>query len=192
MKTQIDTLDIPTTGSRFALGLNVMLGVASVFLGLVVLGMSIFALSMFFGGAPHDLVYAELENADALISPQKFGFAFLGGAVITAVWVYVLYLLRLVVGTLIKGDPFVPSNISRLRKIWIALAFSELMRMFMYAVMAPALTAIGSSGNAINTAASSGEIDIRIGSWFLVFVIAALSEVFRHGALLRRDQEFTV
>jgi len=103
MKTQIDTLDIPTTGSRFALGLNVMLGVASVFLGLVVLGMSIFALSMFFGGAPHDLVYAEL-----------------------------------------------------------------------------------------NTAASSGEIDIRIGSWFLVFVIAALSEVFRHGALLRRDQEFTV
>jgi hypothetical protein len=192
MNTQIDTLDIPTSGSRFARGLSIMLAVTAVFLGLVVLGMSIFGISMFVGGAPHDMVYAELENADALISPRKFGFAFLGGAIITAAWVYVLYLLRLIVGTLIKGDPFVPSNISRLRKIWIALAVTELMRMFMYALMAPALISIGASGSAVNTAADSGEISIRIGSWFLVFVIAALAEVFRHGALLRRDQELTV
>jgi len=42
------------------------------------------------------------------------------------------------------------------------------------------------------TEASGATIDIRLGTWFLVFVIAALAEVFRHGAVLRRDQELTV
>jgi len=39
---------------------------------------------------------------------------------------------------------------------------------------------------------AAATIDIRLGTWFLVFVLAALAEVFRHGAVLRRDQEFTI
>ena len=47
--------------------------------------------------------------------------------------------------------------------------------------------------NALNVSETvTSSIDIRLGTWFLVFVIAALAEVFRHGAVLRRDQELTV
>jgi hypothetical protein len=35
-------------------------------------------------------------------------------------------------------------------------------------------------------------IDIRIGTWFFIFIIAAISEAFRHGAALRAEQELTI
>jgi len=35
-------------------------------------------------------------------------------------------------------------------------------------------------------------LELRPGTWFVVFVIAALAEVFRHGAELRRDAELTI
>ena len=35
-------------------------------------------------------------------------------------------------------------------------------------------------------------MDIRIGTWFLVLVIAALSEAFRQGAEMRAEQELTI
>jgi len=35
-------------------------------------------------------------------------------------------------------------------------------------------------------------LDVRIGTWFFIFIIAAISEAFRHGAALRADQEFTI
>ena len=48
--------------------------------------------------------------------------------------------------------------------------------------------AMGSAGDA-----ESGKIlGIRLGTWFLIFVIAAISEAFRHGAALRAEQELTI
>jgi len=35
-------------------------------------------------------------------------------------------------------------------------------------------------------------LDIRIGTWFLIFIVAAISEAFRHGAALRAEQELTI
>lgn len=189
MTLSVDDIDPRASGTPFAFGLSVMLKCAIIFLSLIVIGMIVFGLSMFTGGGLQSMVYSELENADKMISPQKFGFAFLGGALITAAWIYVLYLLRQIVGTLLSGDPFVPPNISRLRKVWITLASAEVLRMFMYGLMAPALMSLGGGASSSDI---TGQIDIRIGSWFLVFVIAALAEVFRHGAVLRRDQALTV
>ena len=74
------------------------------------------------------------------------------------------------------GDPFVAANISRLRTIWIVIVISEIIRIII-----------------INLSkADEMLIDIQAGTIFLVFVIAALSEVFRHGTELRRDAELTI
>jgi len=94
-------------------------------------------------------------------------------------WFYVLYTLRRIVGTLISGDPFVPENISRLRLMWIVIALTEVFRMVFFSMFGP-----------LNN--DSGTFQIRIGVWFLVFVIATLSEAFRHGAAMRQEQELTI
>jgi len=36
------------------------------------------------------------------------------------------------------------------------------------------------------------DLDIRFTSWFLVFVIATVAEVFRYGAALRQEQKLTI
>ena len=100
-----------------------------------------------------------------------FGSAFIG-----AMWFFVLTILRKIVKTLLDGDPFVTENISRLRLMWIVIALSEILRIV------------------VMNLSISGEVtlDLRPGTWFVVFVIAALAEVFRHGAELRRDAELTI
>jgi len=35
-------------------------------------------------------------------------------------------------------------------------------------------------------------LDIRVGTWFFIFIIAAISEAFRYGAALRAEQELTI
>ena len=108
-------------------------------------------------------------------------------AVIGAAWYCVLGLLIRVVRTIQQGDPFVDANIGRMRAMWILIASAEIFRMIVIFIL-------GVSGGGIS---GSGEgrfdlIDVRIGTWFLVFVIAVLSEAFRKGAELRRDQELTI
>jgi len=105
-----------------------------------------------------------------------YAVSFFGAAVIGAIWFFVLRILRKVVKTLLDGDPFVPENISRLRMIWIVIALAEILRII------------------IANLATHGEVtlELRPGTWFVVFVIAALAEVFRHGAELRRDAELTI
>lgn len=104
----------------------------------------------------------------------------LGMAIIALAWFWVLHMLNKVVETLIAGDPFVPTNINRLRRMWIVIALTEVFRMAI--VSFPVLSV---SGN-------DEAFPIRIGTWFLVFVIATLAEAFRYGAALRRDQELTI
>ena len=45
---------------------------------------------------------------------------------------------------------------------------------------------------ALGVAPAETGMDIRIGTWFLVLVIAALSEAFRQGAEMRAEQELTI
>ena len=104
----------------------------------------------------------------------------LGMAVIAGAWFWVLHMLSKVVDTLIAGDPFVPANINRLRRMWVVIALTEVFRMAI--VSFPILSVSG----------EDEAFPIRIGTWFLVFVIATLAEAFRYGAALRRDQELTI
>lgn len=182
----LDDLDTLRSGSPFARGLNILLWGAIIVLSIVFAGMAIFGISMFFPNGLQAMLFSELGQAENIPAPQKFGIIFLAASAMTAGYIYVVNVLRKIVGTLIAGDPFVPANISRLRSVWIVLAAFELFRMISASLLAVEIDALHV------TEASSTTIDIRLGTWFLVFVIAALAEVFRHGAVLRRDQEYTI
>lgn len=123
-------------------------------------------------------------DMSALPNTHSLAFACFNSAVIGAAWYFVLSKLMGVVRTIQAGEPFVDENISRMRGMWILIACAEVFRMF--AVLFFGFMA----GDAGEPAAM--RIDIRIGTWFLVFVIAALSEAFRMGVELRRDQELTI
>jgi len=107
----------------------------------------------------------------------------LATAVVAVGWFFVLHLLRRVVRAVIHGDPFLPENVSRLRNIWITIAATEVFRMI-------ALLITGGPNGVADI--DGTRLDIRIGTWFFIFIIAAISEAFRYGAALRAEQELTI
>jgi len=114
--------------------------------------------------------------------PETVIFGTLLSAVVIAVgWFFVLHFLRKVVRTLIHGDPFSPENINRLRLILILIIATELVR----------IATVFFHGSAGETEQVM-RLDIRIGTWFFIFIIAAISEAFRYGAALRAEQELTI
>lgn len=118
-------------------------------------------------------------------SSGSLAFAFIASAITAAAWFVVLHILVKIVRTVQAGDPFIEANIGRLRAMWIIIAGTEVFRMVVHS--AADLTMAGASVSAADTG-----LDIRIGTWFLVLVIAVLSEAFRHGAAMRREQELTI
>ncbi|WP_409432844.1 DUF2975 domain-containing protein [Litorimonas sp. RW-G-Af-16] len=155
------------------------------FVGMIVLALAVVLLvsSAAFMVFPSELQGKFFEGIDhsslPKITERGLAIACGGGAIIAAAWFLVLKTLRSVVQTVGAGDPFVPENISRLRLIWLVIAGAELLRMIFHYV--------ASLGNS-----AAADLDIRIGTWFLVFVIATLSEAFRYGAEMRQEQELTI
>jgi len=164
------------TGTPIAKGLNVLLTIAMVLMAIAIILFLVFGFILTSDNALSTDILAKLAESGRQGAPKNAIVACFGGALVAAVWLFVLSILRKIVGTLLQGDPFVIANISRLRNIWIIIALSEIIRII--------VVNISSSGEMVT--------DIRIGTIFLVFVIAALSEVFRHGAELRRDAELTI
>lgn len=163
-------------GTPVARGLNVLIVIAMIFIALSVIILLVFGVILMTDNSISADLMAKLEESGKNMKTHLSSIALLGSAVIGAMWFYVLSILRKLVKTLLSGDPFVPENISRLRIIWIAIALAEVLRIV------------------IANLATLGEVtlELRPGTWFVVFVIAALAEVFRHGAELRRDAELTI
>lgn len=128
-----------------------------------------------------------LSNSDPANMPGmgRLAFACLTGAITAAAWLVVLSILIRVIRTVQWGDPFVEANIFRLRMMWMLIAATEVFRIIVHTV---ADISVGSLG----VANADTGMDIRIGTWFLVLVIAALSEAFRQGAEMRAEQELTI
>lgn len=120
------------------------------------------------------------EFADKLVGTSIVGHLMFG-AIVAAAWFFVLRLLRQVVTTLIHGDPFSPKNIARLRIILALIIGTELIRILKVFI----LGAVGATEKIML-------LDIQIGTWFFIFIIAAISEAFRYGAALRAEQELTI
>ena len=164
------------TGTPMAKGLNVLLRIAMVIMGIAILLLLGVSLLLMTNNSISAEFLKELAETNQDIGAGYPIIAVIGAAIIAAMWFYVLNILRKIVGTLLAGNPFVSDNISRLRTMWIIIALSEIVRII--------LVNMSSAGEMV--------IDLRAGTIFLVFVIAALSEVFRHGAELRRDSELTI
>ena len=90
--------------------------------------------------------------------------------------------LRRVFATLIAGRPFDVGNVRRLQEIGAALLALELAG---YAIAVTAPSALGVP------ARTHGE-GANISGWFAILVVFVLAEVFREGARLQEDAEFTV
>lgn len=165
-------------GTPVARRLAVILNIAIAFVIIAIvllLGSAILLVTMTDSSMSEGLVQRLSENG-RLTTARSSAIDCFGGAIVATIWVFVLFILKKIVRTLLDGDPFVIENISRLRLMWIMIAISEVVRMVFKNV---------SSLDEIT-------LDIRTGTWFAVFVIAALAEVFRHGAELRRDAELTI
>jgi len=163
-------------GTPVARGLNVIIIIAMVFIAISVIILIGFGIILMTDNSISADLMAKLQASDKNMNSHMTSITLLGSAVIGGMWFYVLSILRKVVKTLLEGDPFVPGNISRLRLIWIIIALAEILR-----IITMNLSTVGEV-----------TLDLRPGTWFVVFVVAALSEVFRHGAELRRDAELTI
>lgn len=183
-----DSLSMPAkhnkTAKAFSLllsGLMVVMAIISV-CG-VIYGFAFMLSEGFYESAAQSASFKGLNGDDvAKISRQTLVLSAFSAALIAASFVIISYLLKRLLFTLIEGDPFVPENINRLRKIWIILALAEAFRM----VASTVISFMEPSGT------MSHDLDIRFTSWFLVFVIATVAEVFRHGTALRQEQQFTI
>lgn len=130
---------------------------------------------------PETMIFSiKTELADNLGSSLILG-ELLSGAIVALGWFLVLHLLRKVASALVHGDPFLPENVSRLRLILLLIIATEVIRILK-------VFFLGMAGDPTE----SMRIDIRIGTWFFIFIIAAISEAFRHGAALRAEQELTI
>lgn len=133
---------------------------------------------------PSDFRTEFIADLPASLEPSTLAGRCLATAVVALGWFFVLHLLRRVVRAVIHGDPFLPENVSRLRTIWIVIAATEIFRMI-------ALFFTGGPNDGLG-GIDGMHLDIRIGTWFFIFIIATISEAFRHGAALRAEQELTI
>lgn len=160
--------------------LNFLLKFVQCVIAALIVGFLALGISMFIPGTWQDGLVNDIKSETGQgVSRNIFAISMFFAVAMLAIYFWVVKLLTKIVGTLVSGDPFVPENISRLRLIWIFIAAAELLRMVF-------------SSNVDWVSPSGVSIDIRVGTWFLVFVIAALAEVFRHGTEMRRDQALTV
>lgn len=163
--------------------LVVVLRIAKLIMGVVAITLLIVAAIFAF---PNPIRSWFLSGVDvsALPNTLSLSFACFNSAVIGAAWYFVVDKLIRVVRTIQDGDPFVDANVKRMRIMWILIASAEIFRMISLFILS---MVAGQGGDAVTM-----RVDIQLGTWFLVFVIAALSEAFRMGVELRRDQELTI
>ena len=163
-------------GTHVARRLAVILRVAIIFVVIAVILLLGSAMVLMTDNSVSQSLVEKISETGSNATPMSSAIICVGSAIVAAIWLFVLFIVRKIVRTLLDGDPFIVENISRVRLMWILVAVSEIVRMiFMNISMRHEIV-----------------LDIRPGTWFAVFVMAALAEVFRHGAELRRDAELTI
>ncbi|MEM7727839.1 MAG: DUF2975 domain-containing protein [Pseudomonadota bacterium] len=176
--------DLPPSAKPIAGGLILLLRVVQ---GLMLVGLTVLtlcALALILGTPVYDWLVSN-SSADALPGRGRLAFACTTGAITAFAWLAVLSILIRVIRTVQRGDPFVEANIVRLRAMWILIAVTEVFRIVVHSFADISVGALG-------VAPAETGMDIRIGTWFLVLVIATLSEAFRQGAEMRAEQELTI
>lgn len=87
-----------------------------------------------------------------------------------------------------SDKPFLMENAHHLRVIWIALLVLELSRYAVAGMISLAMALFGQPA----AAHVSVSLSVRLDSWFAIFTLMVLAEVFRVGARMREEQDLTI
>lgn len=208
--------DLPATGTAVALDIVLRIAWVAAWLWLVIAGSILIAAGLsalgmnlpvgdLFGG-PDIKPDGPPAGSNSVTGPLYLGMPkpvmLLASTALTvgaASFVIIVNQLRKVARTLRSGDPFVPINAKRLRTIWITVTVAELIRIVLvtaisvYVVKAGNLSFANSwVGDFTGLNGGTLEIYVRWSVWLFVLILIALTQVFREGARLRRDQKLTV
>jgi len=132
--------------------------------------------------------FARNGTADAARLYPELPWVILGLAVLLALGVWFLVLLRRIVRSVGEGDPFVPVNAARLTRMgWLALA-GQIASLPIGAAVVHVARMVSDSGHGEvgNDFGFSGE------GVLLVLTLFILARVFRQGARMREELEGTV
>lgn len=113
-----------------------------------------------------------------------FVFCILATPVVVFGITYSALQLRRILDSLADGDPFVPDNADRLRRLAIALGTIEIISLLMVII----------SRTFFHNHFEAFELDIRIDliPWAAVAALLILSHVFREGTRLREEEKMTI
>ncbi|ACT60779.1 DUF2975 domain-containing protein [Hirschia baltica] len=100
--------------------------------------------------------------------------------------------LRSVFETLVDGDPFVPENAIRFRKIALIIAILELTRILVNPVIAFIINIVGMDTQLQPVGILTRLMSTNFITWGAVLILVVLSQVFAEGARLREDQQMTI
>lgn len=167
-------MELKTPHIRAARILKVLINVIIVVLAIFVIVMLVAAGLILSGSSIFDQLEGQVNWVDFLL---------LGG--LAGAYLYVAFVVRAIVQTTVKGNPFVMENVSRLRITWIIIVLAEIFRIVLSALIKSDLSNCSCSPNLSN-------IEMPLQAWILALFIAIMAEVFRIGLELRRDQELTV
>ena len=129
-----------------------------------------------------------------LIPPKgnlTFGHKLICLAVLALVFAACLYFvkqLKDIVLTMDQQDPFVADNARRVRAIGVlTLAFAVFKGIGQLAISGFADSTVIPTGFSLN-----GRIEVPVGLLIVGVAVVVLSEVFRHGTQIRKDQSLTI
>jgi len=192
----MDDIELDGQPLRSAMALDIFLSFMSilawVWLALMVVGLGIALYTTMIGIIPGFEKLADIpDNVITIWTGVK-----VIGAIIA---ILVLQELRKISKTLLRGDPFVPRNASRLRRIWMTVAIGEAIRtalMFMVMLYVWKLDDLNFAnswfGDITGLNSGSKEIPLRWEVWSMVLILIVLAQVFRQGAAMREQEKLTV
>lgn len=131
----------------------------------------------------HSGADADHDFAWTVAAPALLGAAFaIGGGLV------VVHRLKLLFANFCSEKPFLMENANHLRVIWIALLALELSRYAVAGMIGLAMALFGQP----ETGHVSLSLSVRLESWFAIFTLMVLAEVFRVGARMREEQDLTI
>ncbi len=131
----------------------------------------------------HAGIAAQEDFAWTVAAPALLGAAFaIGGGLV------VVQRLKRLFANFCSDKPFLMENAHHLRVIWIALLALELSRYVVAGMIGLAMALFGQpeSGHVLLS------LNVRLESWFAIFTLMVLAEVFRVGARMREEQDLTI
>ena len=112
----------------------------------------------------------------------------LSGVIHSSALLLITQQLQLITQSHIENDPFVPENGVRLKKIAIYLGIMELSRYFVQVLTGLIIAFAGQPDD--------GDLSVKIApnlvAWGAVFIILLLSQIFKEGARLRKNDQLTI